>query len=139
LDLVITFDDQAIIVIEVKKGDAEGSDTEKHTGYNTWLEARPHTRKDRVFLAVTATAEEYRGFSFRSWANVCINMRNLAVQLCRSSQVSAAAMVVAFTAAVEQNLLGFSAELVRSIEAGRHVFFNPRIVDHMQQFVAGGE
>ena len=38
LDLVIRFGDKAIIVVEVKKGDAEDADTDKHRGYNLCIE-----------------------------------------------------------------------------------------------------
>ena len=135
LDLVITFGDRAIIVIEIKKGDADGSDTGKHPGYIKWRDCQPHKWKEAVFLAVAAEAEEYEGFSFLSWADVCISMRGLAIDLCKESRVTAAAMVLAFVGAVEQNLLGFSAEVIRSVCNGNRVFFNAAVVDHLASFV----
>jgi hypothetical protein len=111
LDLVIRCDDQALIVVEVKKGDAEESDTTKHTGYRRWLEQQPcpKEQKHSLFLAVSAEEEAYEDFVFLSWETACINMRRFAITLRNEHRVTTAALVLAFVAAVEQNLLGFSA------------------------------
>jgi hypothetical protein len=47
----------------------------------------------------------------------------------------AAAMVLAFVAAVEQNLLGFSAEFVRKICNRQVGFFSAKVVDYVESFV----
>jgi hypothetical protein len=46
LDIEIRYGGQAIIVVEAKKGGAEGADTGKHTGYKRWLAELncPYTR-----------------------------------------------------------------------------------------------
>jgi hypothetical protein len=135
LDLVIWHGHQAIIAIEVKKGDAEGADTVKHGGYRRWLDGRLEPIRHGVFLAVSAEEEDYDGFPFLRWADVCIAMRLLAMELCKQDRMMAAAMVLAFAAAVEQNLLGFSAELVRSICKGKRVYFNTSVVDYSEDFL----
>jgi hypothetical protein len=135
LDLVIRFGDKAIIVVEVKKGDAEGADTEKHCGYNIWIEEQNCGHKRAVFLAASAEEEVYEGFSYCSWATVCVEMRRLAISICREGRVTAAAIVLAFVAAVEQNLLGFPRRIVRDICEDRRVLFNVEVVDHLEKFI----
>ncbi|HZD40998.1 MAG TPA: hypothetical protein VE131_09770, partial [Terriglobales bacterium] len=124
LDLVISFGGQAAIIVEVKKGDADDADTAKHAGYT-----ESHSNAKRVLLAVSAEELDYEGFEFRSWANVCIEMRLLAMELCKDRNTLAAAMVLAFVAAVEQNLLGFSAV------SEKLVFVNTFVVDHIKHFL----
>ena len=62
-------------------------------------------------------------------------MRLLAMDLKKDQHFLTAAMVLAFVAAVEQNLLGFSATFVRKICEGRAVFFNSKVVDHLESFL----
>jgi hypothetical protein len=135
LDLVIRYGNRPIIVDEIKKVEAEGTDTGKHEGYKRWLEEQncPHA----VFLATSAEEDTYEGFSFLRWADVCIEMRLLAINLCKEQppRFTAAAMVLACVGAVEQNLLGLSAECVRKICNDRLVVFNPKVVDHVGSFL----
>ena len=130
LDLVIYHRDQAILVVEVKKGDADGADTAKNAGYT-----QTHPSAERVLLVVSAEEEDYEGFQPCRWAIVCIHLRRLAIELHKDESIMAAAMVLAFVAAVEQNLLGFSADLVRSICQGNRVYFNASVVDHLEDFL----
>jgi hypothetical protein len=135
LDLVIRYGNRPIIVVEIKKAEAEGTDTAKHEGYKRWLEEQncPHA----IFLATSAEEETYEGFSFLRWADVCIEMRLLAIDLCKEQppRMTTAAMVLAFVGAVEQNLLGFSAERVRKICNDRLILFNTKVVDHVKSFL----
>ncbi len=85
LDLVIRFGDKAIIVVEVKKADAEGADTAKHCGYNRWIEKQNYPHKYPVLLAASAEEEVYENFPFRSWATVCVEMRRLAIEICKEA------------------------------------------------------
>jgi hypothetical protein len=137
LDLVIRYGNRAVIVLELKKGDAEGADTDKHEGYIKWLNQQDAVHKYSVFLATSAEDDMYGEFSFLPWADVCIEMRLLAIDFCRQEppRVTAAALVLAFVAAIEQNLLGFSAEVIRKTCDDRAVFFNAKVVDHMKRFI----
>lgn len=137
LDLVIHFEDKAIVVVEVKKGDADEADTRKQSGYNQWLKEQnyPDKRKYSVLLAVEADHDTYEDFRFVSCASLSVEMRRLAVELCREKRVTTAAMVLAFVAAVEQNLLGFSAGLVQAVCQGQTVLFNAAVVDHLEAFI----
>ena len=136
LDLVVDFGGQAIIVIELKKGDADESDTAKHKGYREWLaQCRcPKQHRHSILLALSAADATYDGFVFRSWANACINMRRFAESLLHD-RVMTAAMVLAYVAAIEQNLLGFSASQIDEVCRGRSVSFNPRVVEYLERFL----
>jgi hypothetical protein len=57
LDLVVRFGDQAIIIVEVKTGDAEDADTAKQGGYRHWLDAQSYPLKRAVLVAVSADQE----------------------------------------------------------------------------------
>ena len=135
LDLVIRFRENAIIVVEVKKGDAEGADTDKHRGYSRWIEEQNYPHKYAVLLAASAEEEDYKGFPFRSWATVCVEMRRLAIEIYKEGRAMTAAMVLAFVAAVEQNLLGFSSKIVQDICEGHLALFNVAVVDHLEKFI----
>ena len=136
LDLVVRYGDKAIIVVEVKKGDADDADTAKQGGYNSWLAEQtcPKECKYSVLVAGDADHEVYEGFRVVRWSSLCIEMRCLAAELCREKRVTTAAMVLAFVAAVEQNLLCFSSGIVKSICEGQVALFNAAVVDHLKRF-----
>jgi hypothetical protein len=137
LDLVIRFGNKAIIVVEVKKEEADTADTEKHAGYNRWLADQncPAECKHSVLIASSAEEQIYEGFRFVSWETLCLAMRRLAVDINKQSNLMAASMILAYVGAVEQNLLGFSANRVLAICEGRAAFFNPAVVNHLDRFV----
>jgi hypothetical protein len=107
LDLEIQFDYRALLAIEVKLGEAEHSGTQKGAGYYKSIEAKYQDWqfKRYVILVLDAADEEYFQFKPRLWADVCIELRLIAVRLCTRSEHLRAAMILAFVAAVEQNLL----------------------------------
>jgi hypothetical protein len=135
LDLVIRFGSRAIIVIEVKTGHADTADTAKQKGYLRWLRRQRQPAKEAVLLAVSAEEQEYDGFVFVAWQDVCIEMRRLGVEMIKDDRKMAAAMVLAFVAAVEQNLLGFSAQRVQQTCAGSALYFNAHVVAHLERFL----
>ncbi len=135
LDLVIPFADKATIIVEVKLGSADDADIEKHRGYNRSIEELKYPNPYRVLLATSEEEEDYEGFSFCSWATVCLEMRRLALSLKANRRMTVAAMVLAFVAAVEQNLLGFSSRIVREIREGNRIWFNVEVVDHIERFL----
>jgi hypothetical protein len=139
LDLVIRFGGHTIIIVEVKVGGAESADTAKQQGYSRWLAKQKFSNRHSIFLAVSAEGETYHGFTFFSWANVCVEMRRLATEIANEGRISAAALVLAYVGAVEQNLLGFSFDSVQRICRGRARYFNPWVVEHMERFVTDPE
>lgn len=142
LDLVIRFGQEAIVVVEVKKGDADGADTLKQRGYVRWLNSQRVRHKHQVLIANSGEQELYENFQFVSWSSLCVEMRLLALEFVEAeSQLNTAALTLGFVSAVEQNLLGFSAGLAKSICAGRRALFNPALVDHLEAFISrqGGD
>ncbi len=135
LDIVIRFAHQAIIVVEVKKGAGEDADIGKHEGYKQSLNQHSYSYQRCLFLATSPEEEPHGDFTFISWADVCIEMRLLAFELKNERHYLTAAMVLAFVAAVEQNLLGFSASFIHKVRQGQVVFFNAKVVDHLESFL----
>ena len=134
LDLVIEYGPTVLLVVEVKKGSAEGADTAKQAGYHGWLKCqmRPHTQA--VMLVSAAEEEVYEGFRPQGWGSLCQQLRRLAPQLCQEIRVIEAALILAFVGAVEQNLLGFSSALVQRVAQGYPVLLPVAIGNHL----AGG-
>lgn len=131
LDILIRYGSKAVIAIELKRVGAEESDTVKHEGYNTWLNEQTQPYRYAIFIATTAAAKEYINFRFVSWSLICARLRRIAAAYCQSNRVMVAALMLAFVAAIEQNLLSFSAAQVRNICDGRVGFFNPDVIDHI--------
>ncbi|MGE5645068.1 MAG: hypothetical protein ACM336_04685 [Acidobacteriota bacterium] len=135
LDLVIRFGGRVLIVVEVKRNGAEGSDLGKQKGYQKWIDRQPERWKHNILLVTEATGEEYDGeFRPRTWADLCIELRRAAISFCKKSPPMIAAMILAFVGAVEQCLLGFAANAAggQAIE-----FQSPRIADYLSEFIQG--
>lgn len=130
LDLVVRSDGRALFVLELKTTDADAADTGKHSGYQEWLEAQPERHKDAILIATDAEADDYGGFRFLSWADLCLALRRLARRDCAEGRLIVAAMTLAFVGAVEQNLLAFHAPGT----GGRGVL-NPRLPSHLTQWI----
>jgi hypothetical protein len=109
LDLHIRFGDSALIVVEVKLSSADHADTQKDEGYRKSVEAEEPAIPFKAFVILTPEAEDedYDGFKPRRWADACIELRVAAARLCGNKGYLTAGMILGFTAAVEQNLLGF--------------------------------
>lgn len=134
LDLKIRLGDVALLVVEVKLGEAEYADTEKQADYRAALEAEKPTPL-LVILVVDAADEEYHGFRPQLWADACIGLRLAAVRSCGRQEHLRAAMILAFVAAVEQNLLGFQwvgREFQHGVAASLVL---PRATEHLTRFL----
>lgn len=129
LDVVVRCRGRALLVLELKAGTADAADTVKHAGYGEWLGAQPEGYKGAVLIATDAASEDYGGFRFVSWADVCLGLRRLARRDCRTGRVVAAALTLAFVGAVEQNLLGFHAP--GPLSSG---LLNPRLPEHLRRW-----
>jgi hypothetical protein len=132
LDLVVRFGTNALIVIEVKKTGAEEADKAKQDGYSAWLGDQQVAHKDAVLLATSAADTIYHGFRFVPWTTVCKGLRKTAAGFCKEQKVVVAAMILAFVAAVEQNLLGFSSGVVRDVCREQFMLFNATVVDYLE-------
>ena len=106
LDCVITFTD-AVIVLELKKSDAEGSDTAKHIGYLKWLERQTESKRCGLLIANSnLDRNDYHGFDLLPWNVLCKRARKLMPILVKEKRLTLACLVGSFVGSVEQNLLG---------------------------------
>src|SRR5690606_30934309 len=94
---------------------ADTADVVKHNGYAKWLEAQQCHCSEQLLLAVSGEQDEYEGFPLLTWQALCVEMRHLALQRCRDDQLNAAAIILGFVGAVEQNLLGFSCTAIEGL------------------------
>lgn len=128
LDLFIAYRSVARLVVELKTTEADISETGKNRGY---CESIPAEAK-KILLAIAGAKTEYDGFQLFRWRDFCIEARRLARLLISENKVMIAAQVLAFTSAVEQNVLGFSAETVRAVCSGQMGMFNAGLIDHLE-------
>jgi hypothetical protein len=145
LDIVVDYAGHARIIVEVKKTEAELSDTAKGAGYERSQKSGTLSGTPcwRILLATAGAQSAYPGnFSLLPWSDFCVSLRRLVAELGSRTlpehekvPLLARAMMLAFVAAVEQNLLGFSAEQVREIVFDRLTLFNAQIVDHLREAV----
>lgn len=109
IDIFIFYKDTAIIVVEVKKGDAESRDAEKEKGYKESIYKRFSNLKKQyilfILLVTSGEKEEYDGFKKVIWSDVCLWLRRF-VAHDKDSNLITKALILAFVGAVEQNLLG---------------------------------
>jgi len=141
LDLEIKLGDAVLLVVEVKLGEAESADTEKGIGYCESVEAEHADWKFKkyVILVLDAADEEYCQFKPRLWADACVELRLMATRFCARSEHLRAAMILAFVAAVEQNLLR-----LRPARGGAHRAIDaaltlPPLTDHITRFLEAFE
>jgi hypothetical protein len=139
LDLWVRVGGRALVVVEVKKFGADWADTAKHAGYGRWIDSQPEPFKDRILVAAAGEEEAYEGFRLLTWERLCRTLRSLAAEMCADRRVMVAAMVLAFVGAVEQNLIGFSADSVARVTAGRADTFDTAVVDHLDRWLGPGE
>jgi hypothetical protein len=137
LDLLVELGDEVLLVVEVKLGEAENADTEKNAGYRHSLEAEVRGRRFKhfVILVLDAKDEMYFGFKPRLWSDVCIRFRLVAARLCRRGEILRAAMILAYVAAVEQNLLKLQRVRQGTGNEVSATLALPRITYHLNQFL----
>lgn len=133
LDLLLTFPNFLIVVIEVKKYSAETSNTAKQAGYHKWLDSQPFLHRRGLLLTTDASEEKYEKFSTVLWGDICIRFRRLLPKLLTSIDLVKTAMIVAFISAVETNLLNL---VVPPAEAVERLFY-ARTIEHLQKFMGG--
>ena len=107
LDLVLRFDAEAVLVIEVKVEGADSADTVKQSGYYGWLVSQEAQFKDAVLLAIDGKAQEYNGFNLVCWRSFCQRLRLLLPEIVTKKGLVTAALSAGFIAAAERNILQF--------------------------------
>lgn len=126
LDIVLRFESEAIIVIEVKVIDADYSDTSKQAGYKIWLDDQKYTKHRYKILIATkgSTENHYHGFTLLLWEDLCKRLRKILPKILEIEGLTIASLVLAFVSAVEQNLVGLP-----SLRFNKEPFKNLQIFD----------
>jgi hypothetical protein len=109
LDLFLCIEDALAVVVEVKKHSAEVSQTEKQEPYFDWLQKQPYISKKAILIVTDAAEETNHKFARLRWGDLCARLRALLPVIAHHCRTVKAAMIVAFIAAVETNLLGLAA------------------------------
>jgi len=114
IDLTLKLGDWALVTVEVKKDDADTSDTKKQLGYRKSIEREfRHVRKMAfVLLAATSSKRVVHGFTFHSYEAFSRNLRRLAIAWMKGQHFSLykAAMTLTLAATIESNLLHLSVQ-----------------------------
>lgn len=113
LDIIVEFGDRYILLVEVKIRALEvAGGAENLPIYRHWLEGHTSDAKGRrAILLVPAPMEPpCSGWQVCSWEQVSLNLRLLAKECAAagSSRLLLAAMLLCFSGAVEQNVLGYA-------------------------------
>jgi hypothetical protein len=127
LDLVVGQGSEMFCVLEIKTKVFSDEDLDKQRAYSESSEVSPGAEK--VFIAVGAEGYDLRGFRFLPWSEVCIRLRKLATAFAVNRGYLAAALLLAFVGAVEQNLLGLSGA------SGTDLGALPKTVEHLKRFL----
>jgi hypothetical protein len=112
LDIVLRFDHSAVVVVEVKRSQAEIYELGKHDGYQKWLHGEQNQRVSCRRAVLLHVDEEKRsgenvgsGFQLLRWDDFCQRGRALIPELVQANKVVTAALLAAFLGSVEMNLL----------------------------------
>jgi len=118
-----------LVLVEVKVVPPESAELDKNDFYMEWL-TQCHTGSRQACLIILKGSNiEADGFSVRYWNDISVELRREAVSILRDRDVVFAAMVLAFVAAIEQNLLKISPVFVSRVSAGKCV---PQASDQFQ-------
>jgi hypothetical protein len=134
LDFVIRYTGAVLIVVEVKVTGADSAETAKHKDYIDWMNVQPEPFRRAILVAIDGSKDEYYGFRFVPWADVCIELRRIAPRYFSGRPV-VAAMILAFVSAVERNLLDMS---LPAPEASAMTWMaHSRVFDHIKESLQG--
>ena len=131
LDLLLTLDQSALIVVEVKKSSAENAETAKQAGYFDWLGSQPHRYRRPLLLITDASEEEYEEFSPVRWSDLCLRLRRLLLSMKTDLDLVKKAMILAFVSAVETNLLNLVVPPADEIQR----LFYAKTMQHLENFM----
>jgi hypothetical protein len=119
LDLVLEFDGDAILLVEIKIHNLdEAGGRDNLPVYMKWLEERQPDPKLRAAVLVLPNQDESAptDWTSRLWGDIALVFRRLVLGMLNAkpddgqpSGLLRSAMILAFTGAIEQNLLGLSA------------------------------
>ncbi len=127
LDIIIEFAQRAILLVEVKVRELEAAGGAGNLPiYRDWLESRISDPRGRcaILLVPTPMESPYPGWQVRCWDQVSLNLR-LQARECAASSPNRrllSAMLLCFSGAVEQNVLGYATgEAISAPQTARYL------------------
>jgi hypothetical protein len=126
IDIAVWYGEVSAI-LEIKTKSFTDEALEKHLLYCESPDVPPEAA--RIFIAQSADGLDLRGFKLLDWREVCLRLRRRVQRVAQEKGLLPAAMVIAFIAAVEQNILG-----VRPFTGQNH-YDIPVAVTHLQDFL----
>ena len=127
IDIAVCWHGDVSAILEIKTKSFTAEALEKHLLYCESPDVPPEAA--RIFIAQSADGLDLRGFRLLDWHEVCVRLRRRVQRVAQEKGPLPAAMVIAFIAAVEQNLLG-----VRPFTGQNH-YDIPVAVTHLQDFL----
>jgi hypothetical protein len=134
IDLLICFDKRPkyAIGVEVKTYDKQYA---KQKGYSNWLNEQ-FDNPPCVLVAIPEhIVEDLGGFTLRPWHKVAYALRQQVAKYAVTNGVQnriVTAMMLGFVAAVEQNLLGFSAAVPRRVFSNEPTLISEDLVSYLR-------
>jgi hypothetical protein len=136
IDLLIHFGEplKALLGVEVK---VEDEQYKKQSGYTKSLR---HFSKNAKCVLVANRDEippdQLHEFQARAWKDICIALRQvIPLRLRRTGDAAVVSMMLAFVAAVEQNLLGFDSLVPRRAMNGWLILLPEGLSQHLRKAV----
>lgn len=124
LDLLIELTNDAILVLELKRGEIAGADTKKQNGYFESMESSG--KQCRYILLVTDLehVKKIEKFTVMSYWALCSKLREWSAKAIREKDsrcLTLFAMALAFVGAIEVNLLGITISGLPSEKVLKHL------------------
>jgi len=104
IDIAVWLGEVLSAILEIKTKSFTDEALEKHLLYCESPDV--HQEAARIFIAQSADGLDLLGFRLLGWQEVCVRLRSRVQRVAQEKGLLPAAMVVAFIAAVEQNILG---------------------------------
>jgi hypothetical protein len=127
IDIAVCWHGEVSAILEIKTKSFTDEALEKHLLYCESPDVPPEAA--RIFIAQSADGLDLRGFRLLNWQEVCVRLRRRVQRVAQEKGLLPAAMVIAFIAAVEQNILG-----VRPFTGQNH-YDIPVAVSYLQDFL----
>jgi hypothetical protein len=127
IDIAVWHGEEVLAILEIKTKSFTVEALEKHVLYCESPDVPPEAA--RIFIAQSADGLPLGGFKLLNWKEVCVRLRRRVQRVAQEKGLLPAAMVIAFIAAVEQNILG-----VRPYTGQNH-YDIPVAVAHLQDFL----
>ena len=108
LDLTLTIGQVAVIVLEIKRGDAQSADTAKQEGYFAGLKKQGQPFYP-VLLVTEASQEEVHRFTVLRYEDFCLALRQFVIENKQDGRGYVfLSFVLALAATLEMNMLGLN-------------------------------